>query len=116
MEKKDAQRYGNVTRFCLLSRFLNKSFSPSVTSKIKEYRLKDDSLADKPDYLVVKDCIETIVEYQSETAYLDRVRGSPFVCLFIRSDGAGRFRRRSMPNQLALTLLSRAFEDVISVV
>ncbi len=87
-EKKDAQGYGNVTRICLLSLFLNKSFSPTVTNKIKEYHLNDALLTDKPDYMVVKDYIKTIVEHHSQTAYLAGVRGSLF-CLFIQSDQTG---------------------------
>mmetsp|Transcript_9363 Transcript_9363/g.19939 ORF Transcript_9363/g.19939 Transcript_9363/m.19939 type:complete len:324 (+) Transcript_9363:193-1164(+) len=77
-KKKEYQGYENVTRICSLSRFLNKSFSPTVVSKIQEYRLNDESLTDKPDYLVVKDYIKKIVEHHSKAAYLAGIRGSLF--------------------------------------
>ncbi len=76
--KKESSGYKNVTRICSLSRFLNKSFSPIVTSKIQEYRLNDESLTDKSDYQVVREYIKKVVEHHSKTAYLAGVRGSLF--------------------------------------
>ncbi len=77
-EKIYTQGYRNITQICLISRFLNNSFSPIVANKIKEYRLNDALLANKPYYLVVKDYIKMIEEHHSKAAYLAGSRGNIF--------------------------------------
>ncbi len=95
-EKKDAQGYGNVTRICSLSQFLNKSFSPIVANKIKEYRLNDALLTNKPDHSVVKDYIETIVEHHSKTDYLAGVRGSLFFPIYTKQSNRPILKKNVM--------------------
>ncbi len=76
--EKKSPGFEEITRICSLSRFLNDSYSPMVSSKINEYRQNDSSLTGMSDRQIVQVCNGELLEFRSKGAYFAGIRGSLF--------------------------------------